>query len=276
MRAPRLQLTSAASHGVALGEPIRRRGRLRRSSTHCWCRSRGRHRLGRVFLFGVMVLQLNQDNCDTIQGDGEPRRRPAAEVPVATEPLGQRDGTRPAAVRCLRAAALVWVAGPLFDGDLWWHVRLGQEILDQHRVAGPGPVGRSLRRSTGTWTTTQWLSEVLMATTYRVGGWSALGWLRLVGELAPARPASAWADLRGRGRCLRPPPLLHRGYWQRDLRPGPPAADHVHPVSRSSACAAPDSSPGRVATRRRSWSTACSVWAQFHPGWVLAPGSSPC
>lgn len=54
--------------------------------------------------------------------------------------------------------------------DLYWHVRMGEDILAHHRLTGDplwtfGPVGDQK------WVTTQALSEVLM-----YGWWKALGW----------------------------------------------------------------------------------------------------
>jgi hypothetical protein len=63
--------------------------------------------------------------------------------------------------------------------DLYWHVRMGQDIIDNHRLTGDpswvfGPVGDSA------WVTTQAVSETLMYFWWRLFGWNGFASLRLL------------------------------------------------------------------------------------------------
>lgn len=84
---------------------------------------------------------------------------------------------------------------PIVDIDLWWHRRLGVEILDQQAVSGLGnswaPFGDQ------DWTTTQWLAEVMYAWLYSLGGFSAITAVRLVAGLL-ILVFLGWTVLRGR------------------------------------------------------------------------------
>ncbi len=80
------------------------------------------------------------------------------------------------------AAVALVVAGwrPLVDIDVFWHVLVGQEILDGTPVREAGR-GWSLAPVPDTWVSTQWVSEVVLARLYALGGWDAVLWLRLLG-----------------------------------------------------------------------------------------------
>lgn len=76
------------------------------------------------------------------------------------------------------AAALVALAVVLFapqvlnDGDTYWHLATGQWMLDHGRV--PHEDVFSFPHAGQPWVTHEWLSELLMALAFRVGGWSGL------------------------------------------------------------------------------------------------------
>ena len=79
------------------------------------------------------------------------------------------------------AAAVTVLAltpSPVGDLDIFWHLRLGDAVLDGV------PVGRAADGWTftahGGWTTTQWLAEVALAAVARVGGLHGLVVLRTV------------------------------------------------------------------------------------------------
>jgi hypothetical protein len=78
---------------------------------------------------------------------------------------------------CAGAALVVFalmLADPrvLADGDSWWHLATGQWILAHGRVPTVDPF--SFTHAGQPWTAHEWLSEVLMALAYRVGGWSGV------------------------------------------------------------------------------------------------------
>jgi hypothetical protein len=80
----------------------------------------------------------------------------------------------------------------LADGDSNWHVATGRWILAHHAVPTTDPfsytaVGRP-------WVTHEWLSEVLMALSWRAAGWS--GVVVLTGACAAAAVALMAAELR--------------------------------------------------------------------------------
>lgn len=80
------------------------------------------------------------------------------------------------------AGALVRATGPLADVDVFWHVRMGDRILDTHslptRELWDFPaVGRH-------WVPHSWLSDVALALAHRAGGWNGVVVLRLVLSVA--------------------------------------------------------------------------------------------
>src|ERR1700680_2866732 len=58
------------------------------------------------------------------------------------------------------------------DPDLWWHLRTGQLILENHAVFHADPY--SFTRLGQPWVNHEWLSEVLLFGLYRVAGFGGL------------------------------------------------------------------------------------------------------
>jgi hypothetical protein len=58
------------------------------------------------------------------------------------------------------------------DPDVWWHLRTGQLILQQHHVPTTDPF--SFTRAGAPWLDHEWLSQVAIFGLYRLGGWGAL------------------------------------------------------------------------------------------------------
>lgn len=58
------------------------------------------------------------------------------------------------------------------DPDLWWHLRTGQLILQTGHVPRTDPY--SFTRAGQRWVDHEWLSQVLIYSLYRAGGWIAL------------------------------------------------------------------------------------------------------
>jgi len=71
------------------------------------------------------------------------------------------------AVALVGVLAIAWTAA---DGDLWGHVRFGEDILDQHSLTKHDPYSFTSDRP---WVNHEWLSELLIGLGYRAGG--ALG-----------------------------------------------------------------------------------------------------
>jgi hypothetical protein len=77
---------------------------------------------------------------------------------------------------CLLALSSAF--GDVFETDVYWHIRMGQDILENFRftgdpqwVYGPGD---------GSWVTTQWLAEVVLFLVHSATGWTGIAGLRAV------------------------------------------------------------------------------------------------
>jgi hypothetical protein len=109
----------------------------------------------------------------------------------AAEPRpGDRDGRHPAdddalADRLVRwaplailAVALAWIttkaAAPIDDPDDWWHLRLGNDLLDQHALSAPDHWSRFADQA---WVPTEPLPEIVCALVNRWLGLPGLAWL---------------------------------------------------------------------------------------------------
>src|SRR4030095_604305 len=83
----------------------------------------------------------------------------------------------PTFVRCILFLTLaIGLARAGADADLWGHVRFGQELLANHRVAIPAT--HSLT-SDKPWINHEWLAEVSMASAFALLGPLGLNLLRL-------------------------------------------------------------------------------------------------
>jgi hypothetical protein len=58
------------------------------------------------------------------------------------------------------------------DPDVWWHLRTGELIIQNHHVFHSDPY--SFTRAGRPWINHEWLSEVLMYGVYRLAGWAGL------------------------------------------------------------------------------------------------------
>jgi len=75
------------------------------------------------------------------------------------------------------AAAVVWMgskaATRLWDPDVWWHLRLGNDLIDQRSLATP----HWSAFANASWVPTEPLPEVVAAYTQRAFGYAGLAWL---------------------------------------------------------------------------------------------------
>ena len=65
---------------------------------------------------------------------------------------------------------MVWLprpAIPLIDGDVWWHIRAGEEVLDTGRI--PHVDTWSIVGAGKDWTSQDWLSNIVLALGFRLG-----------------------------------------------------------------------------------------------------------
>jgi hypothetical protein len=79
--------------------------------------------------------------------------------------------------------ALARGLAPFSEPDIWWHLRVGEHILDTHQINGPDPWAGFAGRP---YMATQWLAEAVAAQAYRWGGMGAVLWLRTAAILALA------------------------------------------------------------------------------------------
>ena len=84
--------------------------------------------------------------------------------------LAKRSGVTIASVATVALFSMLVLprpAIPLIDGDVWWHIRAGQEVLQTGRIADVDTwsiVGAGMP-----WTSQDWLSNVILALGYRLG-----------------------------------------------------------------------------------------------------------
>ena len=65
--------------------------------------------------------------------------------------------------------------GPLWSEDLWWHLRTGQLIVEQHALPHADPY--SYTRPGAPWVAHEWGYEVLVYAAYAAGGWLGIIYL---------------------------------------------------------------------------------------------------
>ncbi|WP_296713878.1 hypothetical protein [Rhodoblastus sp.] len=99
----------------------------------------------------------------------------SATLPLtARSPAGTiRQGAwTPAAAALLLFALTLASPAILNDGDTFWHIAAGDWILDHRAVPTTDPFTFSFGGAP--WTAHEWLSEVLLALCFRLGGWSGV------------------------------------------------------------------------------------------------------
>lgn len=70
------------------------------------------------------------------------------------------------------AAASLFLPGVLNGPDTFWHIAAGGWMLDHHQVVRTDVF--SFSKAGAPWSAHEWLSEVLMALSYRLAGWSGV------------------------------------------------------------------------------------------------------
>ena len=101
--------------------------------------------------------------------------------------LTQRRGVPAASaaiVGFFAAAVLPRASWPLIDGDVWWHIRAGEEVLRSGRI--PGVDTWSIVGAGRAWTSQDWLANVLLAAGNGAGPWGQTALSLLFGLLVVA------------------------------------------------------------------------------------------
>lgn len=80
--------------------------------------------------------------------------------------------TRRAFVIIFALGLFAMAARNAVDPDLWWHLRTGQVILQDHHVLRADPF--SFTRHGHTWLNHEWLADVFIFSVYRYTGWAGL------------------------------------------------------------------------------------------------------
>jgi hypothetical protein len=94
----------------------------------------------------------------------------------------------------------------LRDIDLYWHILAGRELLAGVPADRIGATWSSASVASS-WTTTQWLSEILMAQLHDWSGWTGQAMFRVTTAAATVG-VLAWTTLRGRSKALAGFPFL--------------------------------------------------------------------
>ena len=102
--------------------------------------------------------------------------------------------TRRVFVVILALGLFAMAARGVADPDVWWHLRTGQLIIENHKVFHSDPY--SFTRAGQAWVNHEWLSQVVMYGVYRLGGWGGL----IVGFAAIIAVALSLVYLRCPGR----------------------------------------------------------------------------
>jgi hypothetical protein len=80
--------------------------------------------------------------------------------------------TRRVFVFILALGLFVMAARSVTDPDVWWHLRTGQLIIQNHRVFQQDPY--SFTRFDQPWVDHEWLSQIFIFSLYRMAGWGGL------------------------------------------------------------------------------------------------------
>ena len=105
----------------------------------------------------------------------------------------------PAMLGVLLVARLVYAMNIFFvDPDVWWHIKVGQDILRSHRWPTTDPY--SFTAAHTPWIAYEWLGEVVLASVAKVGGIAALCALLMVVTSAAMLGLYYLATLRA-GNC---------------------------------------------------------------------------
>jgi hypothetical protein len=168
------------------------------------------------------------------------------------------------------AAVLPRATWPLIDGDVWWHIRAGEEVLRSGRV--PNVDTWSIVGAGRAWTSQDWLANVLLAAGNSVGAWGQTGLSLLFGAFTVVAFWILW-----RAVALREPRIgwASRLIWLSIglVLAGPVMGVRVQVLDLLLASAVIWVCWRYLVDPRRRWLIGLPViavlWANLHAGWVL-------
>jgi hypothetical protein len=189
-----------------------------------------------------------------------PRPERARGIPAATAAI----------VGFFTAAVLPRATWPLIDGDVWWHIRAGEEVLRTGRI--PNVDTWSIVGLGRPWTSQDWLANVLLASGNALGPWGESALSFLFGALTVLAFWIMW-----RAAALRLPSIgwVSRIVWLSFglVLAGPVMGVRVQVLDLVMATAAVWIFWRYQVDPRRRWLVALPLlavlWANLHAGWVL-------
>ncbi len=93
-------------------------------------------------------------------------------VRLRTEAFRGQPQTRRLFVLVLALGLFVMASRNITDPDVWWHLRTGELILATHTIPHTDPY--SFTKSGQPWIDHEWLSQILIYSTYRLTGYAGL------------------------------------------------------------------------------------------------------
>jgi len=168
------------------------------------------------------------------------------------------------------AAVLPRATWPLIDGDVWWHIRAGELVLQTGGIARVD--SWSIVASGRPWTSQDWLANVILALGERGGAWGETGLSFLFGALTVVAFWVMWRAI-----AVRAPGIgwMSRIVWLSVglLLAGPVMGVRVQVLDLLMATGVVWISWRYLADPRRRWLIGLPVitvvWANLHAGWAL-------
>jgi hypothetical protein len=175
-----------------------------------------------------------------------------------------------AVVGFFAAAVLPRATWPLIDGDVWWHIRAGEEVLRTGRI--PNLDTWSIVGAGRAWTSQDWLANVILALGERMGEWGQTALSFLFGGFTLLAFWILWRAI-----AMRLPSVgwASRIVWLSVglLLAGPVMGVRVQVLDLLLATAVLWLLWRYQADPRRRWLIAlpglAALWANLHAGWVL-------
>jgi len=175
-----------------------------------------------------------------------------------------------AVVGFFAAAVLPRATWPLIDGDVWWHIRAGEDVLRTGRI--PTVDAWSLVGDGRAWTSQDWLANILLAAGNSLGAWGQTLLSFLFGAFTVLAFWILW-----RAMALRVPQVgwASRVVWLSVglVLAGPVMGVRVQVLDLLMATAVIWVLWRYQADPRRRWLIAlpliAAAWANLHAGWVL-------
>ena len=175
-----------------------------------------------------------------------------------------------AVVGFFAAAVLPRATWPLIDGDVWWHIRAGEQVLRSGAVAHADTW--SIVGAGRPWTSQDWLANVLLAAGNSLGPWGQTGLSFLFGAITVVAFWILWRAI-----ALRVPGIgwASRIVWLSIglVLAGPVMGVRVQVLDLLMAVLVVWICWRYLVDPRRRWliglPLVAAVWANLHAGWIL-------